>query len=397
LLAAGLDSRAFRLAWPPETAVWEVDQPDLLALKAQRLGADAQPRCGRETVAADLTQADWPERLTAAGLDPTLPSAWLAEGFFEYLDAVAVERVLAALSKLAARGSRLGTDFVSEDFLAHPWMGDYLRALAERGMPWRFGTNTPETLLARHGWQADVRQPGEAGADFGRWPWPVAPRETPGLPRSFLVTAVYQATSPRPAHAAGQQVTGPSPGEQAAARPAVAAGSLSPTMSFVPYDARYPHAVAQLAEQVQRVLPGVHLEHVGSTAVPGLGGRQVLDVVIPSVAEDHDRIRRALLSLGFADFPFAHVRPMLQGQVRYDGEDFPVLLYVLPPDHAYLRGWRLSRDYLCAHPDEAHSYAEVKRRIIAEGNSAPWAYQQAKAPYLEDLARRVAAERPPDA
>ena len=69
-----------------------------------------------------------------------------------------------------------------------------------------------------------------------------------------------------------------------------------------------------------------------------------------------------------------------------------MLLYVLPPDHPYLCGWRLSRDYLRAHPEEAQRYAEIKHHVIAEENITPWSYQQAKTPYLEDLARRVAAE-----
>jgi hypothetical protein len=62
-------------------------------------------------------------------------------------------------------------------------------ALARHGAPGRFGTNNPETLMARHGWEADVTQPGEEGANFGRWPRPMVPRDVPSIPRSFLVRA----------------------------------------------------------------------------------------------------------------------------------------------------------------------------------------------------------------
>ena len=62
-------------------------------------------------------------------------------------------------------------------------------ALARRGAAGRFGTNDPETLMADHGWEADVTQPGEGGANYGRWPRPMVPRWLPGLPRSFLVKA----------------------------------------------------------------------------------------------------------------------------------------------------------------------------------------------------------------
>jgi hypothetical protein len=53
----------------------------------------------------------------------------------------------------------------------------------------RFGTNDPEALFAEHGWEAEVIQPGEGEANFGRWPYPVAPRGVPGVPRLFLVRA----------------------------------------------------------------------------------------------------------------------------------------------------------------------------------------------------------------
>ena len=42
--------------------------------------------------------------------------------------------------------------------------------------------------VVRHGFAADVVQPGEPGADFGRWPDPVPPRDLPDLYRVFLVT-----------------------------------------------------------------------------------------------------------------------------------------------------------------------------------------------------------------
>ena len=61
--------------------------------------------------------------------------------------------------------------------------------LAWRGAPGLFGTDDPERLMAHHGWEADVTQPGEEGANYGRYPRPMLPREVPGLPRGFLVRA----------------------------------------------------------------------------------------------------------------------------------------------------------------------------------------------------------------
>lgn len=61
--------------------------------------------------------------------------------------------------------------------------------LAALGAPGRFATSRPEALLAGHGYDAQVTQLGERGANFGRWPVPVAPRSVPNLPRCYLVRA----------------------------------------------------------------------------------------------------------------------------------------------------------------------------------------------------------------
>ncbi len=192
LLGAGMDARAFRLRWPKETILWEIDRPELLALKEEILARiAAHPLCERRPVGVDLAAGEWPERLRACGFDRAQPSVWLAEGFFEYLEEPTVDHILATVSSLATPESHFGADFLSRDFLASPWLASYLAKLAERGTPWLFGTNDPELLLARHGWTTtSVKQPGEEGAGAARWPWPVVPRSVPGVPRTFLVTAI---------------------------------------------------------------------------------------------------------------------------------------------------------------------------------------------------------------
>ena len=59
--------------------------------------------------------------------------------------------------------------------------------MEREGAPWRFGTEEPEAFWAAAGWDATVLRPGEEGAHFGRWPFPVVPREVVGPPNTFLV------------------------------------------------------------------------------------------------------------------------------------------------------------------------------------------------------------------
>jgi methyltransferase (TIGR00027 family) len=110
LLAAGLDARAFRLAWCPEVELFEVDLPEVLLFKERVLAAmSAAALCRRVTVAADL-RGDWPQTLIAAGFRPGAPTAWLLEGILMYLTEGERDRLLDRLTALSAPGSHLGLD-----------------------------------------------------------------------------------------------------------------------------------------------------------------------------------------------------------------------------------------------------------------------------------------------
>jgi methyltransferase (TIGR00027 family) len=190
LAAAGLDTRAFRLSWPSGTQVYEMDLPEVLNTKEDVIDrSGAQPSCERLTVRVDLSMATWPEALLACGYRPERPSVWLIEGLLFYLTRGAVHGLLEKVGTLTTTGSRLGLDVMNIGLFFSPVAWPMQAALARRGAPGRFGTNDPETLMARHGWEADVTQPGEEGANFGRWPRPMVPRDVPSIPRSLLVRA----------------------------------------------------------------------------------------------------------------------------------------------------------------------------------------------------------------
>ncbi len=110
ILAAGLDSRAYRLTWPSGTAVYEIDQPKVLEYKTGILESHgAAPTALRRPVPVDLRD-DWPAALTAAGFDRTQPTAWLAEGLLPYLPSDAQDRLFEMVTALSAPGSRVAVE-----------------------------------------------------------------------------------------------------------------------------------------------------------------------------------------------------------------------------------------------------------------------------------------------
>jgi methyltransferase (TIGR00027 family) len=128
ILAAGLDSRAYRLDWPADTVVFEIDQPKVLQYKTATLAAHgAAPTAHRHPVAVDLRD-DWAGALAAAGFDREQPTAWLAEGLLPYLPAAAQDRLFETITAQSAPGSMVAVEDFTVDTDDHA---------AQRRTAWR--------------------------------------------------------------------------------------------------------------------------------------------------------------------------------------------------------------------------------------------------------------------
>lgn len=115
ILAAGLDSRAYRLDWPTGTVVFEIDLPKVLEYKAETLaGHGAAPAVDRRPVPVDLRH-DWPQALRDTGFDTTRPTAWLAEGLLPFLPGAAQEAMFTSIDMLSGSGSRVAVEIFGVD------------------------------------------------------------------------------------------------------------------------------------------------------------------------------------------------------------------------------------------------------------------------------------------
>ncbi|MEN3222736.1 class I SAM-dependent methyltransferase [Mycolicibacterium porcinum] len=178
ILASGLDTRAYRLAWPAGSVVFEVDQPAVLEFKTGTLaGLGAEPAAELHCVPIDLRE-DWPKALRDNGFDPTVPTAWIAEGLLIYLPPEAQDRLFDNITALSAPGSRLATEHMDSAALTDKW--------TERVSEWskKVGSDVDlkdlfysgERTAARDhltalGWDATVQSTSAAYASHG-FPYP---------------------------------------------------------------------------------------------------------------------------------------------------------------------------------------------------------------------------------
>jgi methyltransferase (TIGR00027 family) len=193
LVAAGLDTRAYRLDWPAGTRLFELDQAPVLDFKESVLATCAdRPRCDRVALAVDL-RTDWAPRLTGHGFHPGTPTAWLVEGLLVYLSAAEADRLLATIGALSAPGSRLAVEHVTRPRLraAHEAGGGRRDgALGLLASLWRNDSSTdPVRWLTGHGWQARRHDLVELAATLGRPVPPVFDPRRPETARLELLTA----------------------------------------------------------------------------------------------------------------------------------------------------------------------------------------------------------------
>ena len=122
----------------------------------------------------------WSDLLLAKGFQPNLPSVWLLEGLLMYLTQTEVLRLLQTIGTLTAADSYLGLDLVNVKSIEYKPYKGY----------WYSGFDSPEELLTQYGWRiAQVLEPGQEGANFGRYSWVLPPRDVPDVERVFLVQA----------------------------------------------------------------------------------------------------------------------------------------------------------------------------------------------------------------
>ena len=165
ILASGLDSRAYRLAWPSGTTVYEIDQPDVIEFKTKTLAElGAEPTAKRRTVAMDL-RYDWPSALIEEGFDPHQPTAWSAEGLLGYLPPDSQDRLLDTITELSAPGSRVAVESVPNiDPADHEKAIERMQAASARWRDHGFDLDFAELIylgdrneaasyLGDHGWQ----------------------------------------------------------------------------------------------------------------------------------------------------------------------------------------------------------------------------------------------------
>jgi GrpB-like predicted nucleotidyltransferase (UPF0157 family) len=159
-----------------------------------------------------------------------------------------------------------------------------------------------------------------------------------------------------------------------------------------PYDARSAEVARRVGDAVRAHLPGVTVEHVGSTSVPGCEGKGVVDLMIPVAPGQMEPVKALLEALGFqkqvppaGHEPWPESRPMRQGSLEHEGTRFNLHVHVIPADSPEVENQRRFRERLCAEPALREAYVARKREILSQGVTNSGDYSEAKGPVIQGI------------
>lgn len=163
-----------------------------------------------------------------------------------------------------------------------------------------------------------------------------------------------------------------------------------PTIDVVAYDPAWPERFDRESERVRRVLGDkvMAIEHFGSTAVPGLAAKPIIDFCV--VLEDQAMASEAvdqLEELGYQVSKDWDKRTVLR-RTAADGQSFNLHLG-WPETLPGVRGNLAFREYLRDTPSMRERYATVKREAAEEVPDDVEGYYEAKNPIIEELMERA--------
>ena len=158
---------------------------------------------------------------------------------------------------------------------------------------------------------------------------------------------------------------------------------------FRAYDPEFAEIARLLRAAIQNVEPQLQVEHVGSTSVPGCGGKGIIDLAILYPQGLLARTRAVLDGLGFqkqdGPEPFPETRPMRVGSVEHEGRPFRIHAHVIALDSAELGELVWFREMLQRDSVLRQCYEARKKAILAMGVQDPLEYCKAKGVFITDV------------
>ncbi len=162
---------------------------------------------------------------------------------------------------------------------------------------------------------------------------------------------------------------------------------------FKPYNPIFPTLFKKELNRLKKYLGnGFVIEHIGSTAIPDLGGKGIIDIYITASQEQREKLFEELKNAGYEyrekastfrrSFFRADLPDPIEGKRRYH-------IHFGEPNSTDFQEAIAFRDYLRGHPNETKKYADVKKKAAQKANQDRTVYMQVKEPVIQEIFKKA--------
>lgn len=161
---------------------------------------------------------------------------------------------------------------------------------------------------------------------------------------------------------------------------------------FRPYDMAYVLVAAEVADLITQQAPYAIVEHIGSTAVQGLPGKGIVDVMVLYPQGQLEAVKKVLESLGFQkqphSNPYPETRPLRVGSYNFMGNLYQLHVHVIQNTSPEVNELRAFRDRLRYDTTLQMAYADQKKAILKGGFSDSQQYAEKKSEFIRQTSSR---------
>jgi GrpB-like predicted nucleotidyltransferase (UPF0157 family) len=155
------------------------------------------------------------------------------------------------------------------------------------------------------------------------------------------------------------------------------------------YDPEITQAVEGLLKVIIDKIPAIHVEHIGSTSIPGCSGKGTIDLMVVYPKGCLEVIKQGLRGMGFQaqtiDNAFPEERPMRVGAISHNGKTIQIHVHVLEDDSMEITKYREFRDLLKGNVTLLERYVALKKQIVSQGVVDSVQYSELKSPFFTQL------------
>jgi len=157
---------------------------------------------------------------------------------------------------------------------------------------------------------------------------------------------------------------------------------------IVPYDQNWPIIYKKVREYIKNSLPDVSIEHIGSTAVPGLKSKHMVDLLAIASIQDLQILKKSLIGLGFHERDIwvdTDEKPYVGGSLTYDGRKYDINVHICRTGSQTHVQTLLFRDALLGDANLCRKYEQLKHEAIENAGTDPKAYNDFKSDFILEV------------